>query len=152
MSSAELRLSYRPDDEWLGQLDAVVVSGVFSGRGLAWFDRQSLKEKFVGELRAFPLDQNNPPMIESGFWSKENPGTLKQCHLRIAIRPHDVRGTLLVQIDLATESWGSPDIDQQQTVTARFVTEYALLDRFASQLAEVLDGNRETAVLSGTAS
>jgi hypothetical protein len=150
MNTAELRLSYRPDDEWHGQLEAIVRAGSFTGRGLAWFDRQSLKEKFVGGLHAFPLDQNHPPMIESGFWSKGNPGTLEQCHLRIAIRPFNVRGDLLVQVDLATESWSSPDVDQQQIVTARFMTEYALVDRFASELAQVLDGNRETAVLSGT--
>ena len=61
-------------------------------------------------------------MIEGGFWSKENSGTLAQCHLRIALRPDNNRGALLVQVDLATECWTTPDDDRQQSVTARFLT------------------------------
>jgi hypothetical protein len=151
MSTAELRLSYKPDDEWLGQLDATVTSGVFSGRGSAWFNRQQLKETFVSALRAFPLSASAPPMIESGFWSKESLGTLEQCHLRVAVRPYDTRGALLVQVDLATECWTTPDNDQQQFVTARFLTEYAALEEFASSLEQVLDGERDSAALLGRA-
>jgi hypothetical protein len=144
--SAELRLSYRPDDEWLGQLDASVTSGAFSGKGSAWFDREYLKETFLPALRAFPLSTSDPPMIEGGFW---NPESLKQCHLRIAIRPYDVRGALLVQVDLASEYRATPDKDQQQSVTARFLTEYAATAAFASHLEGVLNGTRETALLRG---
>ena len=74
--SAEIRVSYRPDNEWLGQLDASVTSGAFSGKGSAWFD-------------------------------------------------------------------------QQQSVTARFLTEYAATAVFASHLEAVLNGTRETAVVRG---
>jgi hypothetical protein len=149
MNAAELRLSYRPDDEWHGQLDAAVTSGEFSGKGSAWFDREQLKETFVAALRAFPLSTSDPPMIEGGFWSKERPGTLEQCHLRIAIRPYDARGSLVVQVDLASASWATPDKDRQQSVTARFLTEYAALDAFACHLDQVLDAKRESAVLPG---
>lgn len=151
MSTAELHLSYRPDDEWHGQLDATVRSGAFSGRGSAWFNRQQLKETFAAALRAFPLSASDPPMIEGGFWRKEQPGTLDQCHLRIHVRPYNSRGTLLVQVDLATECWASPDNDQQQSVTARFLAEYATLGEFASHLEQVLDGKRDEAILRGTA-
>jgi hypothetical protein len=146
-----LGLSYRPDDEWHGQLDATVRSGAFSGRGSAWFNREQLKETFTAALRAFPLSANDPPMIEGGFWSKEQSGSLDQSHLRIRIRPYNARGTLLVQVDLATECWTSPDNDLQQSLTARFLVEYAALGEFASHLEEVLDGKRDKAVLSGTA-
>jgi hypothetical protein len=151
MSAAELRLSYRPDDEWHGQLDATVRSGAFSGRGSAWLHREQLKETFTAALRAFPLSASDPPVFEGGFWSKEQSGILSQCHLRIRVRPYNPRGTLLVQVDLATESWDSPDNDQQQSVTARFLVEYAALGEFASHLEEVLDGKRDKAVLGGTA-
>jgi hypothetical protein len=149
MSAAELRLRYRPDDEWLGELDAAVTSGAFSGRGSAWFNREKLKDTFIAALRAFPLSTNDPPLIEGGFWSKERPGALEQCHLRIAMRPHDSRGSVLVQVDLASESWATPDKDRQQAVTARFLAQYAAIDAFASQLEKVLDGTQESAVLSG---
>jgi hypothetical protein len=149
--NAELRVAYRPDDEWCGQLDAIVKSGSFSGAGSAWFDRQSVKENFIAALHRFPISASNPPMVESGFGSKERPGTLEQCHLRIAIRPYDVRGTLLVQVDLAAESWTTPDSDQQQSVITRFLTEYAAVEVFASNLKQVLNGERDFAVLPGIA-
>ena len=38
----------------------------------------------------------------------------------------------------------------QQLVTARFLTEYSALDKFASSLEQVLDGKSESAVLPGT--
>jgi hypothetical protein len=148
MSAAELRLTYRPDNEWLGQLDAAVTSGAFSGTGSAWFDRKWLKETFITALSAFPLSTSEPPKIESGFWSKEAAETLEQCHLRIVIRPYDTRGSLLVKVDLATESRATPDKDRQQSVTARFLTEYAAIQAFASHLEQVLDGKRDVAVLS----
>ena len=90
-------------------------------------------------------------MIESGFWSKEQSGSLDQCHLQIRVRPYNSRGTLLVQVDLATECWTSPDNDLQQSVTAQFLVEYAALGEFASHLEDVLDGKRDKAVLGGTA-
>jgi hypothetical protein len=151
VDKAELQLRYRPDDEWHGQLDAVVKSGEFSGKGSAWFGREYVKETFVSALRAFPLSAKAPPLTEGGFWSKERPGSLEQCHVRIAIRPYNSRGALLVQVDLATESWASPDKDLQQSVTVRFLSEYAALEEFAAKLEQVLDGKRELAVLSGTA-
>ena len=149
MSAAELRLSYNPDDEWHGQLSAVVRSGAFSGKGSAWFDREHLKTTFIAALRAFPLSASDPPMMEGGFWSKDNSGTLAQRHLRIAVRPYNSRGALLVQVDLASECWTTPDHDREQSVTARFLTEYAALEEFASNFEQVLNGNRDSAVLPG---
>jgi len=150
-AAAQLRLSYRPDNQWHGELSASVNSGAFSGTSSAWFDRAKL-DTFVAALRAFPLSPDAPPLIESGFGSKETPGALEQCHLRIAIRPYDSRGSLLVQVDLASKSWSSPDKDRQQEVTARFLTQYSELDEFASQLSKVLDGKGEFAILYGVRS
>jgi hypothetical protein len=147
--SAELRVSYQSDDEWHGQLDVAVTSGAFSGKGSASFSREYLKRTFVKASRAFPLSTSDPPLIEGGFWSKERPRTLEQCHVRIAIRPYDARGSLLVQVDLASASWATPDKDQQQSVTARFLIEFAAMDVFVSHLEQVLNETREAAVLRG---
>ena len=84
MSAAELRISYRPDSEWQGQLDAAVTSGAFSGTGSAWFDKKWVMETFIAALSAFPLSMTEPPKIEGGFWrSKDAAKDLEQCHLRI---------------------------------------------------------------------
>jgi hypothetical protein len=149
MSATELRLSFRLDETWLGELDAVVKSGAFSGQGSAWFKPVSLKETFVAALRAYPLTSTAPPMMEGGFGSMKNPGSLDQCHLRIVVTPYDSSGTLLARIDLATQSWKTPDIDQQQSVTVRFLTEYAAVGEFADALDRVLDGSNEQAILKG---
>lgn len=148
MSEYGLRLRYRPDDEWFGEVDAVVNTDMFSGTGSAWFDRLHVKETFVATLRAYPLSKENLLLIEGGFWNGKTPEKIEQCHLRIAVRPYNLSGTLLVQVDLATRSHASPDIDLQQSVTARFLTTYAALEAFARELDQVLEGNREWAMLA----
>jgi hypothetical protein len=146
MSTAELKLIYTPDDEWHGEITAIVRSGAFSGQSSAWFGR-NLKE-FVARLRSFPLTSENPPTLEGGFWS-ENSGRLDQCHLRVAIKPYNSRGTLLVHVDLASPSSKTPDADQQNSATIRFLTEYTAIAAFAEDLEQVLDGAKEQAVLKG---
>jgi len=149
MDQPELSLEYIPDSDGTGQLVATVRSGAFAGRGSAWINPDQMKGTFIAALKAFPLSESDPPIIEGGFWSKEIPGSLDQCHLRIAVRPYNARGTLLIQVDLATEFWTTPDKDHQQSVTTRFLTEYAALPEFATSLEQVLDGECETAVLCG---
>jgi hypothetical protein len=151
MSAWELRLAYLADDEWTGEIIATVTSGAFSGRGAAWFDRTNVKETFLAGLKAFPLTSASPPVLEGGFWSKKEKGKLEQCHLRITIKPHDSRGTLMVHVDVATESRRSPDAELQNCATIRFLTEYGFLDSFAAQFEQVLDGKEQVALLKGSA-
>jgi hypothetical protein len=150
MSTAELCLTYRPEDEWHGELNATVRSGAFSGQSSAWFDRTNLKKTFVAALRAYPLTPTALPMIEGGIWSKDNRGSLDQCHLRVAVTPSDSRGTLLVRADLATQSWRPLETDQQHSVTARFLTDYVAVAEFADELDRVLDGVQEQALIKST--
>ena len=140
MANSELSLlfSFHDDDDGLGKLFATVKSGAFSGEGNAWFDPTAVKETFVAALRAFPISTTNPPTIEGGFWSKREPRTLGQCHLRVVVSPYDKLGKLLVRVDLASESEKTPDIDLQHAVTVRFLTEYAAIAAFADDLDRVL--------------
>jgi hypothetical protein len=148
MSAAELRVTYRSDEEWTGQITATVKSGVFSAQGSAWFGRTHVKKTFLASLRSFPLTSANPPTIEGGFWNGR--GSLDQCHLRIIIKPYNARGTLIVRADLASEIWKTPDADLQNCATIRFLAEYTAVDGFAEQFEKVLDGEQEGAVLKGT--
>ncbi len=147
---AELRVKYSPDDQWTGELEGVVASNGFPGRGSAWFDRTHLRTAIIPAFRAFPLSDSEPPTIEGGFWSKERQGELEQCHLRITVKQHNARGGLLVRVDVASQVWKTPDADMQQTVTARFLTDYEALRQFAEDLERVLDGALEEAVLRNT--
>jgi hypothetical protein len=146
MSAAELRLSYRADDDGTGKIIATVRSGAFSAQGSAWFNPNGVTNTFIASLRAFPLSSTNPPMLEGGFWSSDS---LTQCHLRIAVKPYNSRGTLLLQVDLASEVWGTPDADLQNSATVRFLTEYAAIDGFAEQIKRVLAGECAEAILKG---
>ena len=148
MSTAELHLTYVPDDQWLGELTAVVRSGTFSGQGSAWFDRSSIRDTFVTPLRSFPLSSTAPPTIEGGTGSNED----FQCHLRVTVKPYNDRGILLVQVDLVSDYRQEAVADAPNSVTIRFLTEYALVNTFAKDVDQVLDGTKERAVLKGSAS
>src|SRR5688500_6027608 len=147
MSEAELRLSYRPDDDGTGEIVSTLRSGAFSAQGSAWFNPNWVTNTSVASLRAFPLSSADPPVLEGGFWSAESRDSLEQCHLRITIKPYNSRGTLLVQVDLGSEVWETPDADLQNCATVRFLSEYAAIDGFAGQLKRVLDGECAEAIL-----
>jgi len=149
MSVAELRITYRPDDDGTGQITATARSGAFSGQGSAWGNPDSVKHAFVAGLRAFPLTSASPPTVEGGFWSREKQGSLDQCHLRITIKPLNTRGTLPVHLELASEVQKTPDADLQNCATIRFLAEYEAVRGFAEQLERVLYGESEEAVLKG---
>ena len=147
MSTAELRIAYRSDEDWTGEIIATVKAGAFSAQGSAWFDRTHVKKTFLDHLRSFPLTSANPPTMEGGFWNSH--GGLDKCHLRIGIKPYNTRGTLLVHVDLASEVWKTPDADLQNCATIRFLTEYAAVDGFAGQFEQVLNGKKDEAILQG---
>jgi hypothetical protein len=148
MSASELQVAYQADDDGTGKIVATVKSGEFSAQGAAWFNPIDVKRTFVAALRSFPLTAITPALIEGGFGSKERPGSL-ECHLRIAVKPYDSRGTLLVHVDLSSEVCTTPDADLQNLATIRFTTEYVAVDRFAQEFEAVLDGERDVAVLTG---
>jgi hypothetical protein len=146
--SAELRIMHLRDEDDFGQLVATVKSGTFAGTGWAYFCREQV-ERFIQSLRACPLAADHLPKIEGGYWNKEQRDKLDECHLRVAVRPFNLRGQLMVIVDLATELPTNTGRDHQQTISARFRTDYAELHVFASELLAVLEGKREDALLPG---
>ncbi|WP_315767995.1 MULTISPECIES: hypothetical protein [unclassified Bradyrhizobium] len=156
MSTAELHIVYEPDEDGTGKMIATARAGAFAATGAAWFGRDL--DTFLEGLRSYPLSSDAPPMIEGGFFKSRSAGffktynecELEQCHLRITIKPYDLRGSLLVHVELASEVWKTPDADLQKSASIRFLTEYAMIDRFATELGEVLKGRRDVAILSGT--
>jgi hypothetical protein len=107
---------------------------------------------FIKSLDRYPIPSEQPSVIEAGLG-----GTLDGCKppqtlVRIIVKPHGVRGDLLVRAELATEAWDNEDADCRQSVVARFITEYALVEQFARRLEGVVSGRVEEAVLEGKAS
>jgi hypothetical protein len=149
MSAAELRITYKPDEDGTGEIIAIARSGAFSARGSAWFNPDHVKKAFLAGLLSYPFRSEDPPAIEGGFWKGGNIGVLDQCHLRIMVKPYNTRGMLLLHADFASEVWKTPDADLQNSATIRFLTEYAAVDGFAVQFEKVLDGEMEEAILKG---
>lgn len=150
MGTPELKVNYWADDDATGELMATAAVGAFSARGAACVGRAHVKQAFLTALRAFPLTSANPPLVEGGVW-KDN-GLLDQCSLRITIKPYGRRGKLLVHAELASEAWEPADADLQNRASIRFLTEYAVVERFAEEFEQVLDGKLEVAILKGIAS
>jgi hypothetical protein len=144
MRKSQLRLTMEPDDPSSVFLHAEVTSSAFSGRGAAWFNLLKVRQTFVPALK--PLPSDNPPTLEGGYWRD---GLLYQVHVRVIVRPHGLRGSLLVHTEVATEKY--TDDDLQQACTTRFLTSYMALDEFAATLDRLLDGKCDEAILSEVA-
>lgn len=138
-----LRIRLIPDSDGTGELEAHVSSDEFAGVGKAYFNLSDIVD-FAGSLKKFPLSTEHPPTIDGGFGAPH-----PQCHLRLRIQPYNARGVLLVKVDLATKSWDTGDRDLQQHVSARFLTEYAPLNRFADEMRHLVDGAVDEAILIG---
>jgi hypothetical protein len=148
MSTAELTLAYSEDNEGDGTIEATVTAGAFAGSGSAFSYGEHIKKTFVASLRQYPLAAATPPILEGGTWSRERPPRLISCHLRVAVRPYNSRGTLLVRVDLASPSWPASG-EELSTVSVAFLTDYNTIASFADDLERVLNRGAETAVIRG---
>jgi len=143
-----LRLIYRPEDQWHGELSAVVESGDFRGHGSAWFPIEQLRE-FERKAAAYPITEGQEPDLTGGYWD-DGGETLKQCHFMVRLSPLGRVGSILVTVTLATEAQNGEDADLHHSVTTRFRVSYGDVDRFRASFAAMLEGLSEEAVLEGT--
>ncbi|MCG7392767.1 hypothetical protein MHY87_07605 [Microvirga sp. ACRRW] len=137
---SHIRLKYKPEDEWHGAVEVVAQTSTFSGRGSAYFSLEVMRE-FSERLKIYPLSEEAPPKIESGFGSPSE--ALKQIHVGLTIQPYSSSGKLLVVVELASEVWSTPNIDLQQQLRTRFLTEYWAITEFQESLDRTLGGNGE---------
>jgi hypothetical protein len=152
MRKSQLRLTMEPDDEFTVELHAEVTSSAFSGRGSAWFNPLQVRQTFVPALKAYPLPSDNPPTLVGGYGSRDDArGLPDHGYLRVIVRPHGLRGSLLVLTEIATAMQSGADDDLQQACTTRFLTSYMALDEFAATLDRLLDGKCDEAILSEVA-
>lgn len=143
---SNLRIKIWPDSDGTCELEAQVESNGFTGRSRAYFDLMELKN-FARSLKEFPLSQRPPHAISGGFWHPTEK-RIEQVHVKILIKPYDLKGTLIVHTELQTECRRSPDQELQQAVTTRFRSSYAAVGRFAESLERLIDGQTVEAVLN----
>ena len=141
-----LILSYKAENEFDGELCATVEGGGFRGQGAAWFSLDEL-HSFCAALGQYPIPKT-PPTLNGGYWSGDG-GACSQIHMGLTVAPYDIRGNLLVSVQLSEPSLEFDGHDLHRSVSAQFCTDYPSLERFRASFLAVLASEAETAILQG---
>lgn len=136
-----LSVSDWPDPD-LVTLAIEIVSGPFSGKSAGYIAPHQLA-LFVADIERYPLSDATPAKIETLHIGGEG-------HVAIKVSPYDRKGHLVVEVRVGTDVCrSSPEADLQQTLMARFVTEYQTVADFALQLRGLMTGEVQEATLVG---
>ncbi|WP_412065759.1 hypothetical protein [Rhizobium sp. SYY.PMSO] len=136
-----LILRYKAEDDWHGELSAIIACGDFTGRGAAWFNISDLMA-FARSIEAYPIDTGSAPDLVGGTWKDK--GTLDRATVHIRIEPIGHRGLLRVTVEVATND-NSPDFSGDLRVELSVT--YRDLANFQSSLAQHLSGRSAEATL-----
>ena len=139
----KLRLTLQADPDGTGLLFVEASSVGFSGRSSAWFDVQGIAE-FATRLDAFPLPPEGSLVLEGGFWKG---GEIDQRHVGLEFRQIDQRGTIGIQVELATPVHEGDRPGSRAHVAFEVVTDYAGLQRFARELGRLATGAADEACI-----
>lgn len=143
----KLILTYTSENEHDGELCASVEGVGYSGQGAAWFNVAQL-QSFCAALAAYPISSDTPPSLSGGYWNEDGTAIV-QTHVGLTIAPYDIRGSLLVSIQLSAPIWELDGHDMHRCVTTHFRTDYPSLDRFRASLILALEIEGEAATLHG---
>lgn len=147
----KLLIRFLNEDDGTGKLHVRAYCNGFSGDGTAWFSTEELKE-FASALAGFPISEEKPPAIRSGFYRKDSSGELEQEHLSMRVYRTDRTGHLGVQVRIATEVWPQTRPESQHFVQLEILTSYEPLAQFSGQLKALLDGTIKEAILEADVS
>ena len=147
---SELSVEYQADDEWMGKVAVRVRTDDFAGFASAWISLEHLRD-FAAALDCYPLPTEEPPRFEVEYGASLDGRTPPQTLIRVTLRPYGPLGKVLVRAELWAERDFaiSADHDLHQTVDARFLTDYAAIDRFAGRLKAMVAERSAQAVLEG---
>jgi hypothetical protein len=140
-----LTLTYSPEDEWHGEITAVVDSAGYIGRASAWFTVEELRS-FADSLVEYPIKAEAPLSLNGGFWEDE---AIDQIHVGISVVPYDSAGGLVVALRLATPVWTDAGRNRHHSLVAHLRTDYACLDAFRTSFISMVGGDTDAAVLNG---
>ncbi len=142
----KLVIYFDADEDGTGELFVEAISNGFAGNSSAWFSKSELVE-FANALAAYPLPNDNLPEIAGGFWKKDVDGGLDQENLVIKVYPIDGKGTLAIQVKLATQHWSEQRPESQHIVRLEILTSYNALEFFGKELIALINGRVEKATL-----
>lgn len=136
---------FAPESDGTGELHVMAVSGSFAGRSSAWFNANDVA-KFAAQLAAYPLPDDAPVVLSSGYMANATTGEPAQEHVGIMVSPRGRLGQIVVAVHLATAHWaGSPG--KPNEVRLELLTTYERLRRFSIDLQQVVQGQQRTARL-----
>jgi hypothetical protein len=145
--SNQLVARFQADSDGTGKLVIRASADGFSGESGAWFDAQAVAA-FASALGTYPLPEDNPPHIESGFW-KRGTQELEQELVSITVRPAGIKGQISVRVHLATEVWPDMRPDSDSDVHLELLTTYERIRQFSDHLNRVVLGELDSATLGG---
>ncbi len=138
-----LTLSYKPEDQWHGEVVASVTSEGFAGTASAWFNESEVAA-FADRMSEYPLE--TPPLtLAGGYLSRA--GDLER-HLSVLIFAHDSLGNIRVVVELIPPDRGHGELGTYSSVRTWFVVTYTDLERFQRALRRMLKGDVDTADLT----
>ena len=143
----KLILSYMPENEHDGELRASIEGAGYSGQGAAWFNVAQL-QSFCAVLAEYPISSDTPISLSGGYWN-DDATALVQTHIGLTIAPFDIRGSLLVSVQLSAPIWDLESSDKHRCVMTHFRTDYLSLDRFRASLLIALEIEGKAATLHG---
>jgi hypothetical protein len=142
-----LCIRFRPDDEWIGELEVSASAGGFSGVGEAWFSKDNLRE-FSHAIMAFPLPTDAPPTISGGLGLNEK--APPQELVKLTFEPHNKVGAVRATVHLETANWDGKEHGLHSETTIRLIVTYGDLGRFGPAMLDLIDGRIDEAVLTST--
>lgn len=145
--SSRLALKYRFDPSYFdpklppdsfGRLSVSVTTDRFSGNGGFWVQWQDVKE-FGEALGLYPIPKETPIAVQWGIDLQVGDDLI----LRLEIAPENLRGDLKLSFEIAD------DFVPQERVRGSFLTNYPELESFRLDIAKLMDGLLDEAVLLG---
>lgn len=97
---------------------------------------------------AFPIPPDRLPRIVGGYWAKDSrEPAVEQEHVFLEVRPVGRRGTVAIEVRLATPLWESDRNSVPRRVALTFFADYAILQQFAHAVASLAARTADEAVL-----
>lgn len=121
-----------------GRLSVTVETDQFSGRGGFWVQWQDVIE-FGQSLSIYPVKIDEPLMAQWGYDDQRADNLI----IRIKIAPKNSLGELVADIEIADEN------ERWKRVRTSFRTGYPALEMFQRDIARLMAGEAEVAVLIG---
>lgn len=136
--AGNLRISWRAETDGSGELRVCFESKGFSGQSSAWFDLATL-EKGIEHFSNYPLEAENPPIIQGGYWNRDAT-FLEQEHVYLSANPRGKAGDIVFLVRLVMPCEGPDDPGLRFSASGELQVSYEQLSEFVRGFYRLLNG------------